>query len=54
MSDFNKLITDYIEKHKAPSKDIFTGKNITDDLLDRWGFSLEKAEGACARIIPVK
>lgn len=54
MSDFNKLITDYIEKHEAPSNDIFIGKNITDDLLDRWGFSLEKAEGACARIIPVK
>ncbi len=44
MSDFNKLITDYTENHKAPSKDVFTSKDITDELLDRWGFNLEKAE----------
>lgn len=44
MADFGKLITEYIEKNKAPEKDVFTQKDITNELLNRWSFELEKNE----------
>lgn len=44
MADFGKLITEYVEKHKMPKKDVFIQKNITDELLNKWGFELERNE----------
>lgn len=44
MADFGKLIADYIAKNKAPDKDVFTQKDITNELLNKWDFELDGNE----------